>query len=115
LAFLTQLEPPWLVFPYVKAAELTAYLNQGETEAWFDQCWRPFWSALTSAEKNEYFLHWHASVEWQEAIRFTFDVQAHFNADEEALAAKIALEQSRRKKLQHSNRSILQKIWDRFK
>jgi hypothetical protein len=51
----------------------------------------------------------------QEAIRFTFDVRAHFNAGEEALAAKIALEQSRRKTLQHSSRSILQKIWDRFK
>ena len=72
-SFLQRCQPPWMVFPHLKPDELSRHLKQGVAEPWFDQKWRPFWSALTAFEKNQYLDFWHASEAWKEALKFFFD------------------------------------------
>jgi hypothetical protein len=62
--------PPWVVFPGLAPDDLPA--KQGVEEAWFDQIWRPFWNALSAAQRVAYFDHWHAAPEWRDAIEFFF-------------------------------------------
>lgn len=70
--------PPWQVFPGMQPADAGA--RQGAQEAWVDQVWRPFWSALTPSQRQAYLAHWGASEEWQQAIRATFEPDPGFDA-----------------------------------
>ena len=77
-------KPPWIVFPDILANDLAAYLKQGVTEAWFDQVWRPFWTALDTTQKVMYLRHWSAPQEWIEAINNAFDLPDDFDAEADA-------------------------------
>jgi hypothetical protein len=64
-------QPPWVVFPDIAPDELAAHLKQGAAEPWFDQVWRPFWSALTDLQRAQFLDRWQASSAWRERSRFT--------------------------------------------
>jgi hypothetical protein len=70
--FLHQCEPPWEVFRQIEPDELSQYLKQGVTEAWFDGLWRPFWSSLSEDERRLYLDFWRASPAWRDAVAFHF-------------------------------------------
>jgi len=79
--FLNSCPPPWQAFPDIAPQDLVAYLKQGLTEAWFDQRWRPFWSALDEQQREAYLQHWSASPAWRDALSVFSD---HEGTDLEA-------------------------------
>ena len=94
--FLQECKPPWVVFPEIEPQELSRYLKQGVTEAWFDQQWRPFWLELTPEEKREYLEHWKATEAWREAIAFHFEEEEEFDLEADARESAEYLEQWRK-------------------
>ena len=62
--------PPWKVFPEIAAEDFGHYLTQGATEAYFDQVFRPFWSALSPSQRQRYLDRWCATAAW----RITLDL-----------------------------------------
>ncbi len=103
-------KPPWVVFGYMRADDLTAYLNQGETQAWFDQLWRPFWADLSVAQKTAYLEHWEASPAWVEAIGTTFDPET-FDLEADARESEAHLKAFRDKSGTRAKLSILKRMF----
>jgi hypothetical protein len=96
LDFLKSCEPPWVVFPAIQPEELSRYLKQGVTEAWFDQQWRPFWSRLPLEQQQKYLDHWHATAEWRKAITFYFGTDPAFDIEADARESEEYLKQWRK-------------------
>lgn len=71
--------PPWQVFPDMTPWQVAA--RQGVQEAWVDGVWRPYWTGLTPAQREAYFVRWQAGQEWQRAIRAIFEAEPDFDAE----------------------------------
>jgi hypothetical protein len=98
LPYLKDFKPPWVVFPELEASELSRYLKQGVTEAWFDQHWRPFWSGLSLEERHNYLTHWEATPAWREALSFFFASDEDFDLDSDARDSEQYLKEWRHNK-----------------
>jgi len=83
--------PPWVAFPDIEPAELSRYLKQGATEAWFDQQWRPFWSSLSPDQQRDYLDRWHATTEWREAVAFYFNSDPAFDIEQDGRESEAYL------------------------
>ncbi len=80
----SQMQPPWLVFPEMKANDYLQWIKQGASEAWFDQIWKPYWTSLSPLEKNDYYDFWQATTEWREANDFLFESANQIEMDQDA-------------------------------
>ena len=98
--------PPWVAFPDFPASGLPP--TQGAEEQWFDQEWRPFWTALGREEQQDYLDHWKADAEWREALTvfsMLFDGDA---AEDLRESEELAEERSR-------SRASKPSFWSRLK
>lgn len=92
---LKRMAPPWQVFPEISPDDLSAHTRQGRAETYFDEVWRPFWSALSAAEKTEYFDHWAATPAWREAMSL-FDIDPDLDLEADARESEAYLAEHRR-------------------
>lgn len=60
-----ELPAPWVAFP--RANPYTGF-KQGINESWMRDAWTPFWSSLSSKERDEYLARYKASPEWRERL-----------------------------------------------
>ncbi len=97
---------PWVAFPEINPTELSAYLKQGTSEAWFDQVWRPFWNSLNQKERLAYLQHWDASPEWTDAINGVFAELKAFDIDADKNESDVY-----RSVLRESRASSLMRPW----
>jgi len=95
--FLHGCAPPWQAWPQIAPGELSQFLKQGATEAWFDQQWRPFWNSLSSDQRREYLGFWHASPDWREAITFHFGSDTDVDQEEDARESEALLNSERQR------------------
>jgi|SRR3954447_12692320 hypothetical protein len=109
--FVDGCEPPWIAFPRLDPDELSRHLKQGVAEPWFDQKWRPFWSALSETQRLQYLDHWKASAQWRDAIHFFFEESSDVDAQTDAAESERYLEELRRKR--GGKRSLLDRIFRR--
>lgn len=104
-------KPPWIAFPQIAPTELVAYLKQGDTEAWFDQVWRPFWDALDATQRVAYLNEWKATPEWIDAINCVYDLPQAFDADADAQESAVYLQALRDEQRRLRSRSWLSRMF----
>lgn len=105
-------QPPWIVFPHIAPDELALHVRQGVAEPWFDQEWRPFWTALTAIQRDRYLDDWQTTPEWREAITFVFESFSDLDIDQDAKDSEEYL-RARGETAQTKQRSLLSRLFRR--
>ena len=104
--------PPWHVFPEITPEDVSAHMRQGQAELYFDQAWRPFWSALTPPQRGEYLNRWNATAAWREAMS-VFDMDTDYDAEEDARESEEYLAQVQRERATRQKPPLRKRLFKR--
>jgi hypothetical protein len=102
--------PPWQVFPEITPEDVSVHMRQGRAEPYFDAVWRPFWSALSEAQRSAYLDRWNASPAWRAAMS-DLDVDTDFDPEEDARESEAYLAEVRRHRDEAWRKLPLWKRW----